>query len=198
MKRTVVLVLTLAIAMGGCSALTGRPFVQWTDDRAVTARVKTRLLAVQLSTVSRVHVDTYEGVVYLTGAVDSAETKTRTEAAVMAVEGVRHVVSHLITADSGRDVAPSALPAAALTRPVPAPLTGVARLDGHRAYDDGGRHVATVYRVPMETLAHDAAQRFDAARAVDHVTVHAMAADAGMTTPHYLVVLWHISRPPGP
>src|SRR5712691_1015994 len=121
MLRTAVLVVTLALGLSACSALTGRPFIEWTDDKAITARVKTRLIAVSLKNLSRVDVDTNEGVVYLTGIVDSAETKARTEAAAVAVEGVRHVVSHLVAREreSGQAaVAPSALPAATMARPV--------------------------------------------------------------------------------
>ena len=99
--------------------------IEWTDDKAITARVKTRLLEVSVKNLSRVHVDTYESVVYLSGIVDSAEIKARTEAAATAVAGVRYVVSNLVAREPGRDViAPSALPAAAMPRPVPAPQQG--------------------------------------------------------------------------
>ena len=91
----------------------------------------------------------------------------------------------------------SALPTAAATaRPVPAPLADrVVRLEGNRAFDRAGRHVATVYAVPMNELAHASTERFGAARPVDHVTIHAMAADTHVPTPHYLVVLWHVPTP---
>jgi len=198
MLRTAVFVVTLALGLNACSALTGRPFIEWTDDKAITARVKTRLVAVSLKNLSRVDVDTNEGVVYLTGIVDSAETKARTEAAAVAVEGVRRVVSHLVARERGagrESAAPSALPAASMARPVPAPLVGVTRLEGQRAYDQAGRHVATVYTVPMEDLAHSGKERFAASRPVDHVTVHAMPADRSVPTPHYLLVLWHVPEP---
>ena len=196
MLRTVALLATLALGLSACSALTGRPFIEWTDDKAITARVKTRLLEVSVKNLSRVHVDTYESVVYLSGIVDSAEIKARTEAAATAVAGVRQVVSNLVAREPGRDVvAPSALPAAAMPRPVPAPLVGVARLEGNRAYDQAGRHIATVYTVPTSDLARAGAERFVASRPVDHVTVHAMAPDATVPTPHYLLVLWHVPEP---
>jgi hypothetical protein len=83
-----------------------------------------------------------------------------------------------------------------MTRAVPAPLVGVARLEGTRAYDHAGRHVATVHTVPMNDLAHSAAERFDASRPVDHVTIHAMPADQSVPAPHYLLVLWHVPAPP--
>jgi hypothetical protein len=193
-RRTAVLLVTLALGLSACSAITGRPFVEWSDDKAITARVKARLTAVKLNNLSRVNVDTYESVVYLSGIVDSAEIKARTEAAATAVQGVRQVVSNLVAREAARDrdgITPSALPAAAMARPVPAPLVGVVRLEGSRAYDQAGRHVATVYTVSTD-LAHAGAERFRASRPVDHVTVHAMPGDSSVPTAHYLLVLWHV------
>jgi hypothetical protein len=197
-QRTVVLLVTLALASGGCGALTGRPFITWSDDAGITARVKARLLSVSLKTLSRVDVDTYDGVVYLSGIVDSADRKARMEAAASAVEGVRQVVSNLVTRESTRAAsraaadAPSALPAATMTTTIPAPLVGVVRLEGHRAYDGANRQIATVFTVPMGELGHADAERFAAAHPVVRVTVHAMGADSMLPTAHYLLVLWHV------
>jgi hypothetical protein len=198
MLRTAALLVALALGLSGCSALTGRPFVQWTDDKAIQTRVKARLMAVSLKNLGRIHVDVYDGVTYLSGIVESAEAKMRAESAATAVEGVRHVVSNVVARHGGEEVVPSALPAATTARPVPAVLAGVARLEGPRAYDRAGRHIATVYTVAMSELAHTSAQRFAAARPVDHVTVHAMNADAHVPTPHYLLVLWHVPEPKAP
>lgn len=104
-------------------------------------------------------------------------------------------MSNLVARGESDEVVPSALPSAAVSRPVPAALVGIARLEGTRAYDHAGRHVATVYTVPMGDLAHASAQRFEASRPVDHVTVHAMTADAQVPAPHYLLVLWHVPEP---
>jgi hypothetical protein len=197
--RTVALLVALTLGVSGCSALTGRPFIQWTDDKAIHARVKARLILVSLKHLSRIHVDIYDSVVYLSGSVDTPEAKERAEGAAMAVEGVRQVVSNLVAKGEGADDAPAALPSAAvLERPVPAALVGVVRLEGRRAYDRAGRHVATVYTVPMSDLAQSSAERFSATRPVDHVTVHAMSADVHVPTPHYLLVLWHVPEPKAP
>jgi hypothetical protein len=196
MRRTVVLLVALAVAVSGCGALTGRPFIQWSDDKAVQTRVKARLAAVSLKYLGRIHVDVYNGNVYLTGLVDSADAKQRAEAATMAVEGVRQVVSHLI-AHHDNDAAPSALPLAVVASTVPAPPAGIARLDGNVAYDGAGHVVATVYTVAMSDLAHAEAERFSAAAPIAHVTIHAMTANARVPTPHYLVVLWHASDSKG-
>jgi hypothetical protein len=35
---------TLALGLSACSAITGRPFVEWSDDKAITARTAHYLL----------------------------------------------------------------------------------------------------------------------------------------------------------
>lgn len=200
MMRAVALFVALALGASGCTAITGRPFVQWTDDKAITARVKTRLIEVNFRNLSRINVDTYESVVYLSGSTRTIEGKTRAEAAARAVEGVRHVVSNLVAREVADGAAIAALPAAVAldARPIPSVLVGVTRLEGTSAFDDSGRLLATVYAVPMGDLAHADHERFAAPQPVDHVTVHAMAPNAQVPTPHYLLVLWHVrdSRTP--
>ena len=194
MLRAAALVVVLGFALSGCSAITGRPFLQWSDDKLLTAQVKSRLMGVSVRTVSRVNVDTYDGTVYLSGIVRSAHHKQRVEEAARSVDGVRQVVSHLVARETGDDgPSAAALPVAALERPVPVALVGVARLDGSRAYDAAGRQVATVFTVPMGELAHANAARFDGPEPIGHVTVHAVDADAHIPMPHYLIVLWHRS-----
>jgi len=197
MLRTAVLLVALAVGLSACSTMTGRPFIQWSDDAAITARVKARLIEVNFRNLSRINVDTFEGVVYLSGSTRTEEGKARAAAAAQAVEGVRQVVSNLVARQPGPDVAPSALPAAVATgtRAIPAPLIGVVKLEGTSAFDQTGRLVATVYAVPMAALALADAERFAAPRPVEHVTIHAMTADTNIPTPHYLVVLWHVSEP---
>jgi hypothetical protein len=200
MTRTVALLVALALGASGCTAMTGRPFVQWTDDKAITASVKARLIEVNFRNLSRINVDTHDSVVYLSGSTRTVEGKARAEAAARSVEGVRHVVSNLIAREAAGGAAVSALPAAVAVaaRPIPSVLVGVTRLEGPSAFDDTGRLVATVYAVPMADLAHTDHERFGAPQPVDHVTVHAMAANAQVPTPHYLLVLWHVRDPRPP
>ena len=199
MMRTVALLIAFALAASGCSALTGRPFVRWSDDKVITARVKARLIEVNFRNLSRINVDTYDGVVYLSGSTPTTDGKARAEAAARAVEGVRRVVTHLVAREPDAGDAVSALPAAVgLERPVPAALVGVARLEGTSAFDSAGQLVATVYAVPMTALAQSDQERFNAPRPVEHVTIHAMAPDAHVPMPHYLLVLWHVRDPLSP
>jgi hypothetical protein len=195
MYRPIALVAVLALCVSGC-AVTGRSLERWGDDKGLVASVKTKIVGVSLKNLTMVNVDVYDGVVYLSGVVDNAEIKRRTEQEAARVEGVRQVVSDLSPRD--RD-AVSALPVAALReQPVPAPLAGVVRLEGTFAFDRAGHQVATVYTVPISELAQGGPERFTATRPIDHVTVHAMDASPDVPMPHYLVVLWHVAEVKAP
>jgi hypothetical protein len=65
------------------------------NDTAVTAAVKTRLAREKASTLAKIGVDTRQGVVELTGTVDSQQMKTRAAEVTRQVEGVRQVVNNL-------------------------------------------------------------------------------------------------------
>jgi hyperosmotically inducible protein len=65
------------------------------DDASITAAVKTKLAAEKLSTLTKVNVDTRNGVVTLTGNVDTETTRQRALEAARGVEGVRDVISNL-------------------------------------------------------------------------------------------------------
>ena len=193
MLRRLALVTVLASLVSGCGAVTGRPLAAWTDDKALVSGVKLAIVAVRLRNLTHVNVDVHDRVVYLSGTVRDAESKAHTEEAARAVDGVRHVVSHLVALETA---APAALPAAAIARPVPSVLAGISRLEGTHAYDAADRVVATVYVVPMTELAQTPSDRFTADRPVVHVTVHSMQPDAHVPVPHYLLVLWHQASSP--
>src|SRR5262249_7990515 len=93
--KTSVLALLVLLATSGCSALAGRPLETWAQDRGLTARVKARLAATDAVTLTRIHVDTYEGIVYLTGGVTSLDTKRNAEEIARSVPGVEQVVNNI-------------------------------------------------------------------------------------------------------
>jgi sporulation protein YlmC with PRC-barrel domain len=64
-------------------------------DGMITAEVKTKLAREKLGTLTKVDVDTKEGVVYLTGTVDSESMKARASALARQVKGVRDVKNDL-------------------------------------------------------------------------------------------------------
>ena len=64
-------------------------------DATITAGVKSKLAREKAATLVKVNVDTNEGVVQLSGNVDSEQTKQRATELARQVEGVRKVVNNL-------------------------------------------------------------------------------------------------------
>lgn len=65
---------------------------EFTDDAALTAKVKTAIATdAGAKTAAAVNVETYRGVVQLTGFVDSDDQVTRAVSAAKKVQGVRSV-----------------------------------------------------------------------------------------------------------
>jgi len=92
-------ILTVALAvfffLNGCQAMTGATMGQNIDDGNLTSSVKTQLASDRLNTLTRVGVETNNGVVYLTGEVETAEQKSRVGSLASQVKGVRQVVNNL-------------------------------------------------------------------------------------------------------
>jgi len=84
--RNVALLLVLIIACGGCQAITGRTLGQNIDDAKLTAAVKPQLARDKVSTLTRIDVDTNDGVVALNGTVKSAEQQARAEQIARSVQ----------------------------------------------------------------------------------------------------------------
>jgi osmotically-inducible protein OsmY len=81
--------------MTGCQALTGETMGQNIDDGTLTTYVKTQLASDKLVTLTRVGVETNNGIVYLTGEVETAEQKSRAGSVASQVKGVKQVVNNL-------------------------------------------------------------------------------------------------------
>ena len=69
------------------------------DDGMLTTRVKARLADADLGTAADVNIDTYNGVVLLTGFVDSEETKNLTEKYVAEQKDVKRVINGIYVRD---------------------------------------------------------------------------------------------------
>lgn len=215
MIRASVLALLVLAATSGCGALTGRPLETWAQDRGVTARVKARLATADAGTLTRIHVDTYESIVYLTGGVTSTAMKRQAEEVARSVPGVEQVVNNLhlkggnalVAADS--DVAASP-PMEGSRRPPPPrgdehPIlrrfkhlaradleTGTPGWTRYALFDAGGRRVATLYSLAAGELARNgAADELTADGAIDHVSIYRQGAPGAVL---YELVLWHVSR----
>jgi hyperosmotically inducible protein len=92
-----ILTVTLAVLffLNGCQAMTGATMGQNIDDGNLTSYVKTKLASDKLVSLTRVGVETNNGVVYLTGEVETAEQKSRSGSLAYEVKGVRQVVNNL-------------------------------------------------------------------------------------------------------
>jgi len=91
------LTITLAVLffLNGCQAMTGATMGQNIDDGTLTSYVKTKLASDKLVSLTRVGVETNNGIVYLTGEVETAEQKSRSGSLANEVQGVRQVVNNL-------------------------------------------------------------------------------------------------------
>jgi hyperosmotically inducible protein len=88
-------VIALVLALGGCQAMTGRTAGQNLDDTNITTAVKARLAQDKLSTLTRIDVDTNDGVVSLNGTVESAEQRAHAEQLARGAGGVKRVINNL-------------------------------------------------------------------------------------------------------
>ena len=91
------LAVTLAVLffMTGCQAMTGQTMGETMDDSYITGAVKTQLASDKMVSLTRVEVETNNGVVYLTGQVQTAEQKSHIGSLTSQVKGVKKVVNNL-------------------------------------------------------------------------------------------------------
>jgi hyperosmotically inducible periplasmic protein len=93
--KMMIVTLVVLFLMTGCQAMTGETAGQNIDDGTLTTYVKTQLAGERLNTLSRVGVETNNGIVYLTGEVETAAEKSRAGTVASQVKGVRQVVNNL-------------------------------------------------------------------------------------------------------
>ena len=89
------LTILIVVSLSGCSAMTGKTAGRNVDDATVTAAVKSQLVMDKTANLTRIDVDTNNGVVYLNGTVDSSEQKARAAELARRVKGVSKVVNNL-------------------------------------------------------------------------------------------------------
>jgi hyperosmotically inducible protein len=93
--KTLTVTVAFLLLITGCQAMTGETMGQNIDDSALTTSVKSSLAGERLNTLTRVGVETNNGVVYLTGEVETAAEKSRAGTVASQVKGVRQVVNNL-------------------------------------------------------------------------------------------------------
>lgn len=91
----------LAVALAGpvaaCSAISGRETPgQYVDDTAVSTKVRAAIAQDPKLSIVPIDVETFQGVVQLSGFVDSQQEKARAGEVARNVAGVRDVKNNLI------------------------------------------------------------------------------------------------------
>ena len=90
--------LAAALGVAGCASSpeTKRSSGEFTDDAALTAKVKTAIATdVGARAASAINVETYKGVVQLSGFVDSQDMANRAVASAKKVSGVKSLKNDL-------------------------------------------------------------------------------------------------------
>jgi len=86
----------LALALGACAGdATHRSTGRYVDDATITAAVKTKLIGDETVKARDINVDTYNGVVQLSGFVESKAEANQAVALAEEVEGVKSVKDDL-------------------------------------------------------------------------------------------------------
>jgi hyperosmotically inducible periplasmic protein len=97
--NTVLAVGTLLLAIGsgsGCAGTATKPSTgEYIDDGVVTARVKAALLRDKVTPGTDIQVETFRGVVQLSGFVNTGVEKTHATEVTRAVPGVQQVVNNI-------------------------------------------------------------------------------------------------------
>ena len=97
----------LIVAASGCSTFTGRTAGEIWDNKNAAGTVKTKLVKDRMQNLTWVNVDAHNGVVYLTGNVQTAAQKARATELATETPGVKRVVNDLVV-NSERESASAA------------------------------------------------------------------------------------------
>ena len=91
------LCVSLPVVWAGCASTPTREGTgEYVDDSVITSKVKTELGADKMVSLVQISVETYKGVVQLSGFVNSREQADHAAAIARKVKGVREVKNSLI------------------------------------------------------------------------------------------------------
>ena len=93
--KTLTVALAFLLLITGCQAMTGQTMGETIDDSYITGAVKTQLASDKMVSLTRVEVETNNGVVYLTGQVQTAEQRSHIGSLASQVKGVKRVVNNV-------------------------------------------------------------------------------------------------------
>lgn len=91
----VLMAILLTIGLAACQTPAGRSAGNVIDDSTITTKVKAKLFDDELLSGFAISVDTFDGQVTLTGAVDSEQLKDRAGSVASSVQGVKKVNNNL-------------------------------------------------------------------------------------------------------
>jgi hypothetical protein len=92
--------LLVSVLVSGCQSAKGKTVGQNVDDTKITTEVKAKLVADRMKNLTSVHVNTEQGVVSLTGNVETNAQKADAERIARDVTGVQRVVNNLAVTGS--------------------------------------------------------------------------------------------------
>ena len=103
MKKSIPSLLLVAALLGapllfnaGCAGTSTRQSTgEFVDDSAITAKVKTELIRDPVVKARQVEVETFKGIVQLSGFVDTEEQKSRAAEVARAISGVNDVKNNI-------------------------------------------------------------------------------------------------------
>ena len=94
-KLVLPLMLSAVVGLAACQATTGKTASQTMNDASITAAVQTKLTTDRMANFTRVDVDTEQGIVQLSGVVQTSEQRARAEELTKQVNGVKRVHNNL-------------------------------------------------------------------------------------------------------
>jgi hyperosmotically inducible protein len=96
MRKTVTLMFAAFVVLGmlaGCA--TNRPIGDQLDDAGVVAEINARLAASPVTSALNINVDSLDGVVTLSGVVETNESRLEAERIARTTSGVKRVISRI-------------------------------------------------------------------------------------------------------
>jgi osmotically-inducible protein OsmY len=96
MVQALLVLLVFGVLAGCASTRTQESTGQYVDDSTITAKVKAEILGDPALKTLQISVETFKGVVQLSGFVNSADVRSRAAVVASRVNGVRSVKNDLI------------------------------------------------------------------------------------------------------
>ncbi len=88
--------LSLVLFLAGCATGSGEKVSNFVEDSVLTAKVKSALLKDPAVSGTAVHVETFRGLVQLSGFVKSAAERSRAEKLAQDIDGVTTVINSIV------------------------------------------------------------------------------------------------------